>query len=718
MAPRLRFLRPYALQPLCTATPAQRSAYVRFYELARAEAALTCRRHKSFAPSGQDEGDYSPEERGALLAARVKELRPAGGLDYPRLTQKGRSITLRAYIADFESRGALDLASVTEQYTLCGRVLHVRRHGSKFFFIKIVQDGVQIQAMVNLGKMTDGTDAKQFKAVSMLLKRGDHVSITGKPARSDSMELSIQALHCPQLLSPSLVPLPFQTSQETRMHNRHIDLLLNRSARDILLVRSFIINHLREHLHKTLRCTEVQTPILAANAGGAVARPFSTRATEFTHRDLAMRIAPELWLKRLVVGGFDRVFEIGQSFRNEGIDATHNPEFTTCEFYLSYTNLDSLLNITQNLIFALARGVNAVIKKKELQLEGVDASVFEQRFDRVEFIPALEEALGQPLPKLDSSRAVSDIIKLIEDAGKDWHRSLPPNPSLSKLLDHMAAEVIEPRSQGRPLYIINHPVCMSPLAKSFTCPTTGQQVAARAELFFDGNELANMYEEENDPFKQRRKFLNQARAKLAEQGGEVLGEDEDPPHVIDEQYISVLESGLPPTGGWGCGIDRLVMLFTGAKRISDVLPFGNLRNVVGLASVEAQGHHDSARREAMPTAPVTDNRKQNMTVEQPTASEQKDAKAGLGNSEQPSSAPSAPPSSSSGLDAFSAASFLRIAEDVPEIRTSNSDGMTYKRHVPQFIEKQAVAEKDVVAETTEKASEDEQVPGSEKSSTN
>ncbi|KAF3764631.1 class II aaRS and biotin synthetase, partial [Cryphonectria parasitica EP155] len=549
MVPRLRFLRPYSVQPLPTGTPSGCSAYLR-----------------------------------ALMAARLKELRPAGGLEYPRLTKKGKSRSVRAFQAEFGTRAATDLASVSEQYTLCGRVLHVRRFGAKFYIIKIQENGSSTQALVNLGKLTDGTDSKHFKALSMLLKRGDHISVTGRPARSDSMELSIEALHSPQLLSPSIAPLPFQIPQESRMHNRHMDLLLNRSARDTLLVRAFIIHHLREHLHKTLKCVEVQTPILAANAGGAVARPFSTYATEFVHKDMALRIAPELWLKRLIVGGLDRIFEIGPSFRNEGVDATHNPEFTTCEFYLAYTNLDSLLHITENLMATLAKGVSAFLAKNELQVEAPDPKIFEKRFERVEFIPALEEALGQPLPNLDSPRAVTDILKLLEDAGKEWHKSLPPNPSLPKLLDHMAAAVIEPKSSDRPLYIINHPVCMSPLAKSFTCPTTGQQVAARAELFFGGNELANMYEEENDPFKQKRKFVNQAKAKLDQQGVAVADQDDDPAHVIDEQYISVLESGLPPTGGWGCGVDRLVMLFTGSKRISEVLPFGNLRNVVGLAS--------------------------------------------------------------------------------------------------------------------------------------
>lgn len=371
------------------------------------------------------------------------------------------------------------------------------------------------------------------------------------------------------------------------MQQRHMDLIVNQPARDILITRSHITNCLRTHLQKVLDCVEVQTPILAANAGGAVARPFDTRATEFSHKELALRIAPELWLKRLVAGGLERIYELGPAFRNEGLDATHNPEFTMCEFYLAHATLDHLMTITENLFASIADSLQGFVESNQINLELPDPAIFKAKFKRLEFIPALEEAIGHPLPDLDSPTAISDILQLLQNAGKDWQ--LPPSSisSLPKLLDHMAGAVLEPESKDQALFITHHPVCMSPLSKSFTCPRTGQQVAARAELFYDGNELANMYEEENDPFEQRRKFVEQARARVVQQG-EILADDEELPHIVDEQYIQVLESGLPPTGGWGCGVDRLVMLFTGAKRINDVLPFGNLRNVVRLASTGSQ----------------------------------------------------------------------------------------------------------------------------------
>jgi lysyl-tRNA synthetase, class II len=398
-------------------------------------------------------------------------------------------------------------------------------------------------------------------------------------------------------VSPGLAPLPYKLPEEARMNQRHLDLLINKQAAETLRVRSCVIRELRNWLETKLECTEVQTPILAANAGGAMARPFTTNATEFPEKQLALRIAPELWLKRLVVAGFDRIYEIGPAFRNEGLDLTHNPEFTMCEFYVSHINLEHIMQETKDMFFDLAKSVAEFKMKHNLTtLQSPDPKLFARDWQVIDFIPAINLELGTSLPLLDNNpNAVEEIIKILEDRGRDWHKSLGPNPSLPKLLDRIAAAVLEPQSKGRPIFIIKHPACMSPLAKTFTDNFTKQFVSARAEVFFDGHELANMYEEENSPYVQRLKFVDQAKAKLAQQqraapGQQPLGdEDDEPAHVIDEQYISVLESGLPPTAGWGCGVDRLVMMFTGAGRISEVLPFGNLRNVVGLASTGPQG---------------------------------------------------------------------------------------------------------------------------------
>lgn len=478
-----------------------------------------------------------------------------------------------------------------------GRVSSISQVGNKLAFIKLVLDGTTVQAVLNINKLVDGTEMRHFVDQMRLIKRGDHISITGQPSRTPTKEFSIEAIHLPQMVSPGLAPLPFNLPEEARMNQRHLDLLVNKRAADTLRVRSCVIRKLRQWLESKLECIEVQTPILAANAGGAVARPFTTHATEFPEKQLALRIAPELWLKRLVVAGFDRIYEIGPAFRNEGLDLTHNPEFTMCEFYVSHINLEQIMQETKDMFHDLAISVAKFRDEHNLQtLQPLDPKVFAKEWQVIDFIPAINIELGSPLPRLDNNpNAVQEIIKLLEDRGKDWHKSLPPNPSLSKLLDRIAGAVLEPQSKDKPIFITKHPACMSPLAKTFTCPFTKQFVSARAEVFFDGNELANMYEEENSPYVQRLKFVDQAKAKLAQQqhaapGEQPLGdEDDEPAHVIDEQYVSVLESGLPPTAGWGCGVDRLVMMFTGAGRISEVLPFGNLRNVVGLASTGPQG---------------------------------------------------------------------------------------------------------------------------------
>lgn len=388
------------------------------------------------------------------------------------------------------------------------------------------------------------------------------------------------------------------TDPNTKMRDRHVDMLVNRQTIDVLRMRSEITKHMRDHLHSK-RFLEFQTPILAENAGGAVARPFVTKATEFQGRDLAMRIAPELWLKRLVIGGIDRVFEIGPAFRNEGIDATHNPEFTMCEFYSAYSNLEDLIKETEELLYSLAEHSQKLISTQLTSLPPVDLEKFKRPFKQVEFVPGLEEAMGFRLPKLSAEGALPELLALLKLSGIKIPGEVPN--TLAKLLDRLAAMYIEPLSFEQPVFITHHPQCMSPLAKSFLCPKTYQLVSARAELFIAGRELANMYEEENDPVAQKQKLLDhrnlvnkpdgtiaiEAPAEGAQEEPEPVEEDEDAA-PLDQSFVKALDYGLPPTGGWGCGVERLVMLFSGANRISDCLSFGTLRNVVGLSAEEVK----------------------------------------------------------------------------------------------------------------------------------
>ncbi len=380
----------------------------------------------------------------------------------------------------------------------------------------------------------------------------------------------------PQLLSRCLHPLPHELEdQETKIRNRHVDLLLHPRGQDTIRLRSHIIKYLRQFLEND-EYVEVQTPIIADTAGGAVARPFQTDATEFQHRELALRIAPELWLKRLILGGFDKVFEIGPSFRNEGIDLNHNPEFTTCEFYKTYADLEELIKMTEAIFLGLSRVVAAFIETDCRSLSRANIGL-SPPYKRLDFIPAIEAAIGSRLPNLILPDSQSQLI--------DWFNQhdipLPTNPTIPLLLDKLSATYLEPQCIA-PTWIIYPPECLSPLSKSFLHPDNTQRVAARAELFIDKQEFVNTYEEENAPIEQRRKFEDQLRF---QEGG--------PEASLDESYLQALEWGLPPTGGWGCGIDRLCMLFAGTRRIADVLAFGNLRNVVALRQNTKKPQDDS-----------------------------------------------------------------------------------------------------------------------------
>jgi lysyl-tRNA synthetase class 2 len=394
------------------------------------------------------------------------------------------------------------------------------------------------------------------------------IAISGVPTRTKRGELSVNASAVPIILTPALASLPaILEDPTTRIKNRHVDMLLNQRVMDTLKLRSHVIQYLRDFLRAD-KFLEVQTPIIAEGAGGATARPFTTVASELSGKTLALRIAPELWLKRMILGGMDRVFEIGPAFRNEGVDATHNPEFTTCEFYKSFADLEELISMTENFLSGLANYANILFATELTSLTPLDVNLFSAPFNRIEFVPGIEAAINRKLPDLESDTATSEIISLF----KLLSLPIPSSPTLPRLLDRLCATYLEP-SCFPPTFIMHHPSCLSPLAKSFTCPKTNQLVSARVELFVQHREIANMYEEENSPIEQRRKFVEQGKWK-----------DEENEAVIDESYVEALEWGLPPTGGWGAGIERLVMLMSGAGRIGDVLSFGTLRSVVGLAS--------------------------------------------------------------------------------------------------------------------------------------
>ncbi|KAI0149939.1 lysyl-tRNA synthetase [Hypoxylon sp. NC0597] len=585
----LKFLRPYLFQ----LPPSRTAAYARFFSVNRRDPVkarpscrsrlqnVPCVRH-IYASAVEKPTDVTSDQPQDVVGAsasrqvtvenRVQKLRDFNALRYPRLGSRPSRIS----IPNFRERYQ-DVATTpaTEELTLEGRIMSVRRSGSRLVFLSIMGEYQEVQVMISLNQLSEPKpDPRQFREALHPLLRGDIVSIKGTAMRTDAGELTLKATELPTLLSPSLAPLPEElTNQETMVLKRHIDLLVNRRTSDTFRLRSHLIKSIRDFFHEK-DFLEVQTPILADCASGATARPFLTSATEFPDKELALRIAPELWLKRLVVGGNDKVFEIGSSFRNEGIDITHNPEFTMCEFYSAYSNLADLISITEDFITRLFKHAEHLIQSQFQSLVKPKIKLPEKSWKQVEFIPALEGILDIKFPDLAEPDALPKLIELL-DGRANITQGL--KLTLPKLLDELAGEFLESSSYEQPLFIIHHPACMAPLSKSFTCPKTGQLVSARAELFIEGREIANMYEEENNPFEQRRKFEMQ----LESRKGKPAVDDEGPVDV-DESYVQALEHGLPPTGGWGCGIDRLIMLLSGATRIGDILSFGNLRNVVSI----------------------------------------------------------------------------------------------------------------------------------------
>lgn len=414
-----------------------------------------------------------------------------------------------------------------------------------------------------------GSSLADFKSFTKVARKGDFFSFTGQPHRTGRGQMSLLITEMPVLMSPSLHQIPeVLDDPETRARQRHVDMLVNPAAIQTLRVRHIVERSMHDFFNEK-NFVKVNTPILQSGAGGAVARPFETEATELQGETLNLRIAPELWLKRLVVGGMERVYELGPVFRNEGVDATHNPEFTICEFYAAKASLASLMQWTESLLHHIQSHVSAAQEGGQLSALDLPDLSLSPPFQTLEFIPALETAINRPLPNLSASSAHADLLALFADLNIE----VPSKPTTPRLLDALASTYLEPLCTT-PTFITNHPASLSPLSKHYTCPTTSQLISARAELYMNGKEIANMYEEENSPFAQRSKFEQQLLYQAEDGEG-------DGKKTVDEGYLEALEWGLPPTGGWGCGVDRLVMMFAGRQRVGDVLAFGGLRNVVG-----------------------------------------------------------------------------------------------------------------------------------------
>ena len=433
--------------------------------------------------------------------------------------------------------------------TIAGRIMAKRIMGKASFCH--IQDGDgKIQSYVSINDL--GKESyKQFKEDDI----GDIIGITGFVFKTRTGEISIHAKEV-ILLSKSLRPLPekFHGLKDTdlRYRQRSVDLIMNPEVKETFKKRSLIIKEIRNMLDEK-GFMEVETPILQTIPGGASARPFITHHNTLDI-DMYLRIATELYLKRLIVGGFDKVYEIGRNFRNEGMDIKHNPEFTCIELYEAYTNLEGMMNITEELI---RRCANKVCGTGKISYQGEEIDL-EKPFRRITMIDSIKEVTGVDFNTVETDEEAQKIAK-------DLNIEINPiKTTRGDIIVQVFEEKVE-ETLRQPTFLYEYPIENSPLTKK--CKDN-PRMTQRFELFIGGREYANAYSELNDPIDQYERFLKQVQAREA-------GDEEA--NMMDDDFVQALEYGMPPTGGMGMGIDRLVMLLTDSASIRDVLLFPTMK---------------------------------------------------------------------------------------------------------------------------------------------
>ncbi|MFZ5433217.1 MAG: lysine--tRNA ligase [Calditrichota bacterium] len=496
----------------------------------------------------------SSEDLSEILRLRREKLDKLRALNvnpYPYRFEQDTHIP--ELLADFAAKAETE-EHVGPSFAIAGRIQTIRVMG-KASFCHVRDEFGQMQVYVQRDRV-----GEEAYALFKLLDIGDIVGVRGTAFYTKTGEPTLRAQSV-ELLAKSLHPLPVVkerdgqtfdafTDKETRYRQRYLDLAVNPDVREIFRVRARIISAMRRFLDAR-GYLEVETPALQPLYGGALARPFTTYYNTLD-RDFFLRIADELYLKRLVVGGCEKVYEISKDFRNEGMDRYHNPEFTMLEFYQAYADYQDIMNLAEELFREVAI---AALGKSEVTYQGETVD-FGQPFRRVKFFDLLKEATGRDLLGLEL-RELGEIAKQHDvDVTKEMGEG--------KLLDEIMKTLVRP-SLRQPTMIYDYPLSLSPLAKKHR---TDPRLVERFQPFALGFELGNAFSELNDPLDQRERFENQKRLKEA-------GDEETQP--LDEDFLHALEIGMPPTGGMGIGVDRLVMLLTDQTSIREVILFPHLR---------------------------------------------------------------------------------------------------------------------------------------------
>ena len=480
------------------------------------------------------------------IKKKIKELRSKGLNLYPSGFR--RDITVEEVVRRFGKMDQNELKEITDTFTLAGRVMSIRDFG-KAVFIHIKDGTGKLQAYIRRDRVGDD-NFEIFKFIDI----GDHVGLKGQLFRTKTDELTLLA-NSVVLLTKAQSPLPEKyhglVDVETRYRQRYLDLIVNDNVRHTFILRSRIIQTIREFFDKQ-GFIEVETPMMQSIPGGATARPFKTYHQSLGI-DLYLRVAPELYLKRLVVGGLEKIYELNRNFRNEGISTNHNPEFTMLEFYVAYATYEDLMDLTEQLFLYL---LNKLFGQLTIRYQGnlVD---FTTPWPRISLTDSLKDIGGIGENVLLDNKALIDLARSKGVEVKDTE-------GIGRVLDRLFEHIVEPKLI-QPTFIINHPIEVSPLSRR---KDKEPEIAERFELFVAGKEIANAFSELNDPDDQRDRFLKQARLRDA-------GDEEA--LFMDEDYIKALEYGLPPTAGEGVGIDRLVMVLTDSPSIRDVILFPQMR---------------------------------------------------------------------------------------------------------------------------------------------